>query len=257
VVSRAIVAEAARTNTDCVFLDLTNLNPDFVKARFPTISERCSSYGIDIWRDLIPVQVSVHFMMGGMRTNLRAETSVRGLYACGEVACTGVHGANRLASNSLLESLVFGVRAALTAAGDMDTKLPATVTRMKYRRKSIIPAHEVTSQPVRGNGTPGHAVPAEIRRSIRNVMWEKVGIIRRAEMLEEAHVSLRKYSSLQPTIRSEFELQNMLILSRLIADSALLRQESRGAHYRSDYPNRDDTQWRRHLTFQRTENTQL
>jgi L-aspartate oxidase len=129
IVSRAIVAETARTNSECVFLDLTHLDSTFIKRRFPTISERCSSYGIDISRDLIPVQVSAHFMMGGVKTNLRGETNVRGLYACGEVACTGVHGANRLASNSLLESLVFSVRATSAAAENRSGKFGCQTAR--------------------------------------------------------------------------------------------------------------------------------
>jgi len=237
VVSRAIVAETARTNTECVFLDLTHLDPEFIKRRFPTISERCGSYGINISRDLIPVQVSAHFMMGGVKTNLRAETNVRGLYACGEVACTGVHGANRLASNSLLESLVFGVRAASAAAENVDTKLPATRLDIKRRRSRRGSKQEDLT---------------EIRRTIRSLMWDKVGIIRNAEALQEALAYLQKHTEPQPTTRSGFELQNMLDLSRLMIDGALVRQESRGAHYRSDYPNRDDTHWQRHITFQNT-----
>ena len=236
VVSRAVIAETARTNTECVFLDLKNMDPMFIKRRFPTISKRCNSYGIDISRELIPVQASAHFMMGGVKTNLRAETNVRGLYACGEVACTGVHGANRLASNSLLETFVFSVRAASAAAENVNTKLPATKLKIKHRRK-----HRRSER----------ANLAGIRESIRSLMWEKVGIIRSAEMLQEALDYLQKYTDLQPTTRSGFELQNMLALSRLITDGALVRQESRGAHYRSDYPNRDDLHWHRHITFRR------
>jgi L-aspartate oxidase len=236
VVSRAVVAETTRTNADCVFLDLRHLDPKLIERRFPTISERCGDYGIDISRDLIPVQASAHFMMGGVKTTLKAETNVRGLYACGEVACTGVHGANRLASNSLLETIVFSVRAASTAVENMDAKLPAAGLKIKYQRKS-----ERAEQP---------NLP-EIRKSVRNLMWEKVGIVRSAETLQEALACLQEYADLQPTTRDAFELQNMLDLSHLIVDSALTRQESRGAHYRSDYPTRDDTHWGRHITFQR------
>lgn len=237
VVSRAVVAEAVRTDSECVFLDLRHLNPALIKRRFPTINERLNGYDIDMCRELVPVQASAHFMMGGIKTNLRAETNIRGLYACGEVACTGVHGANRLASNSLLETLVFSVRASAAAAESIDTKLPATALKMKYKKK-----HYEAEQ---------MDLPA-LRDSICNLMWEKVGIIRNGEILQEALAYLQKYTDLQPTMRSGFELQNMLEISRLVADAAIVRQESRGAHYRSDYPERDDVRWHRHITFQKT-----
>jgi L-aspartate oxidase len=242
VVSRAIVAEVERTNSSCVFLDLTHLRSEFIKGRFPTIYERCSSYGLDIARDLIPVNVSVHFMMGGIKTNLQAETNIRGLYACGEAACTSVHGANRLASNSLLEGLVFGVRAAFAAVSDIETKIPAAVFKMKHRMRPM----------------KSEQIDADIvRELIQDLMWEEVGIIRDGEMLQHALDSLTEYTNLpdpQPATRNDFELQNMLDLAGLIAKGALIRQESRGAHYRSDYPYRDDSKWHRHITFKSTVN---
>ncbi|MBM3212374.1 L-aspartate oxidase, partial [Candidatus Poribacteria bacterium] len=234
VVSRAIVAETIKTNTECVFLDLRHLDPVFIKNRFPTINERCSNYNIDISKDLIPVQASAHFMMGGVKTNLKAETNIINLYACGEVACTGVHGANRLASNSLLESLVFSVRAAISAAENMKDRIPDSVFNMKSQTK-----HEIWR----------NLKSDEIRRSVRKVMWEKVGIFRNLEMLQQAMESIQKTPYLKPATRNEFEFQNMLSLSNLIIYSAILRQESRGAHYRSDYPNRDDNKWNCHIIF--------
>jgi L-aspartate oxidase len=239
VVSRAVMAETARTNAECVFLDLKHLDAELVKRRFPTIGERCSSYGIDISKDLIPVQASAHFMMGGVKTNLKAETNVTGLYACGEVACTGVHGANRLASNSLLETLVFSVRAASAAVENLAVEFPATGLKIEHRKK---------------RGGSKRADPAEIRKSIRSLMWEKVGIVRSAEALQEALTHLQKHADLQPATRNDSETQNMLDVSRLIAHAAFIRQESRGAHYRSDYPNRDNVQWNRHITFVKTAN---
>ena len=236
VVSRAIVAETEKTNAKCVFLDLMHLDPKFVRQRFPTISERCKSYGIDIARELIPVQVSAHFMMGGVKTNLRAETNVKGLYACGEVACIGVHGANRLASNSLLESLVFSVRAASSAAENASTE-PHVLT------------HQIAHRRIGERSTQVDI--AEIRESIRALMWEKAGIIRSDDTLQEALDQVRKYANLQPITRNGFELQNMLDFSRLIIEGSLVRQESRGAHYRSDCPNRDDNHWHRHITFRK------
>ncbi|HGE70204.1 TPA: L-aspartate oxidase [Candidatus Poribacteria bacterium] len=236
VVSRAIVAETTKTNTKCVYLDLRHLDADFIKNRFPTISEKCSNYGIDISKDLIPVQVSAHFMMGGVKTNLNAETNIKGLYACGEVACTGVHGANRLASNSLLESLVFGVRAAKSAVNDIDIEIPNSIFSLKYKRE------ENLSSNIDFN---------VFRASIQDTMWEKVGIIRNKEQLEEAIAFFDQYGDLNPKARSNFEVQNMLDIAKLIAESALIREESRGAHYRSDYPYQDNDNWNRHIIFAR------
>jgi len=236
IVSRAIVAETLRTNTECVYLDLRHLDAEFIKSRFPTISEKCSNYGIDISKDLIPVQASAHFMMGGVKTNLNAETNIKGLYACGEVACTGVHGANRLASNSLLESLVFGVRATSSALENLNIKVPESVFKIKYQRK---------------NDISENIDHFKIRESIQETMWEKVGIVRYADQLKEAITFFDQYTDLYPTARSSFEAQNMLDIARLIADGALIRQESRGAHYRSDFPALDDENWHRHITFTR------
>ena len=238
VVSRAIVAETAKTNTECVFLDLRHLDADFVKGRFPTISQRCGSYGIDIARDLIPVNVSAHFMMGGVKTDIRAATNVRGLYACGEVACVGVHGANRLASNSLLETFVFSVRAAAGAVQNASNKLPAAGLKISHQRKAKAPEQMGTT--------------AETINAIRALMWDKVGIVRIQEELQAASTWVEEHADVQPATRSSFELQNMLHLSHLITHGALAREESRGAHYRSDYSQRDDVRWRRHITFQRT-----
>jgi L-aspartate oxidase len=237
VVSRAVAAETERTDSECVFLDLRHLNPALIKRRFPTINERLRGYDIDMCKELIPVQASAHFMMGGVKTNLRAETNIRGLYACGEVACTGVHGANRLASNSLLETLVFSVRAASAAAEDINTKIPDVILRMKYGKE-----REEVAQPDM----------QAIRDSICNLMWDDVGIVRNAETLKDALARLPQYTDLRPAMRSGFELQNMLEVSLLVTDAALVRQESRGAHYRSDYPERDDVHWHKHITFQRT-----
>jgi len=236
IVSRAIVAETLKTNTECVYLDLRRLDAKFIRNRFPTISEKCKNYGIDISRDLIPVQASAHFMMGGVKTNLNAETNIKGLYACGEVACTGVHGANRLASNSLLESLVFGVRATLSALENLNIKVPESVFKIKHQRKSDI------------SENMDHLT---IRESIQETMWENVGIVRNEDQLKEAIAFFDQYTDLNPTTRISFEVQNMLDISRLIADGALIRQESRGAHYRSDYPTLDDENWHRHVTFVR------
>lgn len=236
VVSRAIAAETKKTNAECVYLDLRHLDAEFIKGRFPTINERCAGYGVDISREPIPVNVSAHFMMGGVKTDVQAETNVRGLYACGEVACVGVHGANRLASNSLLETLVFSVRAAARAVEYVNSNPPVTVPNIRHQKKAR---------------TPEQVELVEIRKALRDLMWEKVGIIREQEELQEALTWVREREDLQLTTRSGLELQNMLHLARIMVDGALIREESRGAHCRSDYPHRDDVRWRRHVTFQR------
>jgi L-aspartate oxidase len=238
VVSRAIIEETERTDTECVFLDLRHLDAKFIKERFPTISEKCSSYGIDISKDLIPVQASAHFMMGGVKTNIEAETNIKGLYACGEVACTKVHGANRLASNSLLETLVFSVRAASSAIHDIHDDLPESVFRIKGQSKDT---------------TPSQIDIAEARRTIRELMWENVGIVRNAEILQDAICEVKQYKKFQPEDRDGFELYNMQNLASLIIEAAIIREESRGAHYRSDYPHQDDICWKRHIVFRRYE----
>ncbi|MBD3183302.1 L-aspartate oxidase [Candidatus Poribacteria bacterium] len=235
VVSRAILEETTKTNTECVYLDLRHLDSELIKIRFPNISERCLGYGIDISKDLVPVQVSAHFMMGGIKTNEDGETNLKGLYACGEVACTGVHGANRLASNSLLETLVFSVRAANSA----------------NQGRLEVPQKVLTLKNISNQKTDKDQNIAKIRNSIRKLMWDKVGIIRNADALKQAISHLGKYVDIKPKTREGFELQNMLDLSRLITYAALVRQESRGAHYRSDFPERDDKLWNRHITFRR------
>lgn len=236
VVSRAIAAETAKTGAECVYLDLRHLNAEFVINRFPTINERCSSYGIDMSSDLIPVQVSAHFMMGGVKTNINAETNIENLYACGEVACVGVHGANRLASNSLLETFVFSVRAANGAAENASNIPSMSNIKIKHKRKAKADDQEKLT---------------ETRKLIRELMWDKVGIVRNQEDLQEALIWVEKNLDIYAPTRDGLELQNMAQLASLIIDGALERKESRGAHCRSDYPKLDDDQWQRHITFQR------
>ncbi|HIE30522.1 TPA: L-aspartate oxidase [Candidatus Poribacteria bacterium] len=236
VVSRAILQEMRRTKSDCVYLDVTHLKADFIKKRFPTINKTCASYGVDITEELIPVQSAAHFMMGGVKTDIKAATNLKGLYACGEVACTGVHGANRLASNSLLEGLVFGARAGKYAA-----EYAKTVSKTELENLSIR-----CDIPRRKEDIDINA----FKSKIQNIMWERAGIVRDGEGLTEAKQELERLAHDTTELdKSELELQNMLQTAQLIVQSAFQRTESRGGHYRIDYPERDDVNWNRHLIF--------
>jgi L-aspartate oxidase len=230
VVTRAIHAEMKATGATNVFLDMTHLNADYLIRRFPRIYRTCKDLGIDITGDPIPVSPAAHYIMGGVKTDLWGATNVPGLFAAGETACTGVHGANRLASNSLLEGLVFGERAGLAAA--------------RYARKHFNRTISVPSLSMKGKaGEKNVAFPAagvaDIRTSLRRLMWEKVGIVRNKKELTAALRQLREWDRrLKNTVpdRNIFELKNMITTSILITRSALLREGSVGAHFRSDFP---------------------
>ncbi len=232
-VARAIVSEMVKTKAKHVYLDLTHLDADFVKRRFPQIYSTCLQFNSDITTDLIPVSPAAHYIMGGVKTNLIGETTVSGLFAAGEVACTGVHGANRLASNSLLEGLVFGARAGSSA--------------LKYTDSVSI---EDSVQPFDKETTPTDAFDLkDIRNSLRHMMWEKAGIIRCRESLSNAKDRLRQWT---PVMNADFlsreglELKNMLTCAHLIIETALLREGSIGAHYRSDFQEKSEY-WQKHI----------
>jgi L-aspartate oxidase len=240
IVSRAIISEMVKTKSAHVYLDLTHLNKDFVSKRFPRISLTCKMYGINITDDLIPVSPAAHYIMGGVSTDLNGSTSLRGLYAAGEVACTGVHGANRLASNSLLEGLVFGARAGKAAALD---------------RAEIKHGGHETDEPEITNRASEHSRQdlLGIRKDLQKLMWDRVGIIRCSESLSAAKQRLTEWSPfVQGTSsnRDEQELKNMLTVAGLITESAIQRKGSVGAHYRSDYPGEGED-WRSHRTFKK------
>ena len=240
-VSRAIVREEARTGRP-VFLSLRSLDPDYVHARFPLIAEACRRAGLDLARDRIPVGPAAHYVMGGVVTDLDGRTTVPGLFAAGEVACTGVHGANRLASNSLLEGLVFGARAGRAIKSDAGG-LPA-------------PARTETA----AAGLPAVARSAKLGAlsvsRIRDLMWTNVGLFRTAGALRVAADELESFwrvatdrirGGAQLTVE-DWKAANLLTVARLIARAALRRQESRGAHYRDDYPERDDIHWKKRIS---------
>ena len=214
VVARAIVNEMEHTGAPHVFLDLTHLDEGFVRKRFPRIYQTCLRYGVDITAEPAPVHPAAHYAMGGVRTDLDGRGSLPGLYAAGEVACTGVHGANRLASNSLLEGVVFGARAGAA---------------MRERAGAAMPRHA---------SAPERLFPCATEQEIRNLAWRNCGIIRHAEGLQAASDRLESVPlSPNPAAgRAEHELRNLHEVALLIARSALARKESRGAHYRLDFP---------------------
>lgn len=227
VVSRAIMSRMVHTHSSYVYLDLTHLDGDFVKRRFPRIYTTCLQYDIDITKYPIPVSPAAHYLMGGVKTDLHGATSIPGLYAAGEVACTGVHGANRLASNSLLEGLVYGYRAGCKASGHAGEAF--TLKRLGV--------------PVRIGAEPEYVNIEEIRTAIRRVMWEKVGIIRCDVSLREASTELDRHCEILGKdfiSRRGLELKNILTVASLITRAAIDRKGSVGAHYRSDFKERGE-----------------
>lgn len=241
-VTRAIVSELVKTNAKYVYLDLTHLDKDFIKKRFPLIYATCLQYNIDITEDPVPVSPAAHYIMGGVYTNMDGETSIKGLFAAGEVACTGVHGANRLASNSLLEGLVYGARTGRRAAKYIDEGNIDTV---------------ITSGPKDVKGSSGSAPPFDIektRSTLRQLMWNKVGIIRCEESLSIAKKWLDRKKFIMEIpfqTRRGFELKNMLTVSYLITEAALFRKGSVGAHFRSDCREKGE-HWQKHTACQKT-----
>lgn len=233
VVARAIAheLEVCRLKEPVAYLDLTHLKENHIKSRFPRIYETCLKYNVDITVDLIPIRPAAHYVMGGVRTDLHGRSSLGGLYAAGETACTGVHGANRLASNSLLEGLVYGARA-------------AEAMRQQPQKSQLSPPHTTTSA-VAGNST---CEVEDLIHQIQQNMWEKVGIVRTRLGLTEALKFLEGTANRLPAMdsRRRCEAHNLHSVATLIARSALARLESRGAHYRLDYPAHDDLKFRKH-----------
>jgi L-aspartate oxidase len=243
VVTRAIRTEMGRTESTHVYLDMTHLNADYIMKRFPRIYATCKDFGIDITQEPIPVSPAAHYIMGGVQTDLWGSTTVPGLFAAGETACTGVHGANRLASNSLLEGLVYGERAGLAAA-----------RYAKKRNGGSKPVSRALSRPITvdGMGMFPQDITA-VRTALRKLMWEKVGIVRNRKDLSAALRQLKKWERLlkKPRLdRSVLELKNMITASALITHSALLREGSVGAHFRSDFPSKGRN-WRKRTVITR------
>ncbi len=258
VVARSIVRESARTPGG-VFLTLAHLDVN-VRDRFPTIAAACRRVGLDLAKDAIPVGPAAHYVMGGIDTDEWARTSLPGLYAAGETACTGVHGANRLASNSLLEGLVFGARAAAAMQQELNAAAPKS-DRVGVRgsrlgaRSARRPVRAPSPEPRQRSSSPEPRAPSP--DEIRDIMWTSAGLFRTREGLEAAVARLdAAHAAHRATLSSsasadDCRVFSLTLVARLIARAALRREESRGGHYREDFPARDDLHWKVHLTDQR------
>ena len=251
VVSRAIQIEMDLTGFPCVFLDITHKPKEFILERFPTISDTTKRYGLDINVDLIPVRPGAHFMMGGIRTDTDTHTNLKGLYACGEVACTGVHGANRLASNSLLECLVYGARAGTNA-------VVFARSQPDHPPNIPLPSNVGSSlTPIADEAAETHTEAT--KNAIQEALWEYVSIERNGEDLQKTLAELQDLATDLGDVLTSPELKdiamietvNMLNVAVMITQSALTRTESRGAHYRADFPTQDDTAWQRRVLITR------
>jgi L-aspartate oxidase len=227
-VSRAITSQMAKTRQGCVYLDLSHLPASLVRERFPHIGKVCAYFGLDITTDLIPVRPGAHYMIGGLTVDAQGQTTLPALWAAGEVTSSGLHGANRLASNSLLEGLVFGLstgKGASVNAKNQPDQFAALPVSSQFSEKP----HDETELNL-----------ADVRNALTSLMWRNVGIRRDEEGLKDAadqvnfwhrYVALHEFST-----PPGWELQNMLLVARLMIDSAAERRESRGVHFRSDYP---------------------
>jgi L-aspartate oxidase len=245
VVSRAILAQMRKTESTHVHLDVRHFEKAYFAKRFPWINELLESFDIDISRDLIPVRPSAHYMIGGVKTDSSSKTSVENLYACGEIASTGLHGANRLGSNSLLEGLVFGKIAGQVVS--QSTK--ATAAHLKHPLiKHQIPHSDRTRLDA-----------ADVRNSLRALMWRNVGITRSDQPLSETREIIRfwqRYVMDKVFDSAEgWECQNMLTVCRLMAQSAQKRRESRGVHFRRDFPDSDDKRFKKHIEISKDSRT--
>jgi L-aspartate oxidase len=232
-----------KTRHPNVYLDLSHLDPNFVRRRFPGIDAACRKFGLDITRDRIPVRPGAHYMIGGCTVDAEGRTTVPGLWAAGEVTSTGLHGANRLASNSLLEGLVYGAH-----AGEGASRVAAQMPD-DFRALPIVNAS--LQQPLE------HLDLDDIRNSLKSLMWRSVSVQRDREHLDEAtetishwqrYVLARQFDELRG-----WELQNMLTVSAVMVAAAGQRDETRGVHLRTDFPQLDDARWKKHICFRRRE----
>jgi L-aspartate oxidase len=234
IVARAIDHEMKRLGVDCLYLDISHKPASFIKDHFPMVYEKCRDFGFDLTKERVPVVPAAHFMCGGIVTDLNGQTDIQGLYAVGEVACTGLHGANRIASNSLLECLVISA----SAGQDILRALP-----------SIPQPHDVPDWDETGiTDSDEEVVVSHNWHEMRTFMWDYVGIVRTTKRLERAQrrvqMLLHEISEYYGQFRvtpNLLELRNLAVVADLIVRSALARRESRGLHYTLDYPKTDTT----------------
>jgi L-aspartate oxidase len=243
VVSRAIAAEMEKADGGPVYLDISHLPADRVQSRFPTIYSFCRQYGLDITKEPVPVAPAAHYMMGGVKIDTWGRTNIRGLYACGEAACSAVHGANRLASNSLLDTLVFAQRLVASSLGhapELVEPEPEQNVVATLRPRKLVCA----------------SMPSLSRQALQDLMWRNVGINRHgARLLLAARILYAWQRTMpQPADQPGYELSNMVLLSRLMVEGALLRQESRGSHFREDFPD-TSPDWEKHVILVKEEVT--
>jgi L-aspartate oxidase len=241
IVSRAIVTQMEKTQHPCVYLVMNHLDPALVRKRFPGIAAACLKFGIDITKDRIPVRPGAHYMIGGVTVDLVGRTSIPGLWAAGEVTSSGLHGANRLASNSLLEGLVYGAHAG-AGASKVALEMTDDFHALPLENPAVAPIDETLDL-------------EDIRNSLKALMWRAAGVRRSGEMLQDAQQQVQQWQryvlSRQFEDPAGWELQNMLTICGVVIEAALAREESRGTHQRTDFPATDDAHWNRHLTFQR------
>jgi L-aspartate oxidase len=237
IVARAIFQEMKETGSDHVSLRLAQLDPETIRRRFPVIYKTCLERGLDITKDNIPVAPAAHYFMGGIKTDVNGKTDIASLYAAGECAALGVHGANRLASNSLLDGLVFGHRAALTAKNETQA----------------VGNFSFDSNPLGQTNLSADKIQ-RLKLTIKSCMWNEVGIVRSADSLLRSFKIMQDLSrqlTFSAASKDEIELKNMHLVAWLITRAAFDRKESRGAHYRSDFPTHSDVDWQRHLVYKK------
>jgi len=237
IVSQAIVEQMHRTHRPCVYLDMSHLDADRVRKRFPGIAESCREFGIDIAVDRIPVRPGAHYMIGGVHVDDHGRSTLPGLWAAGEATSSGLHGANRLASNSLLEGLVYGARAG-EGASQLALAEPDTYQAIPLTNPSAVPSRE-------------HLDLQDVRNALKSLMWRAAGVRREGRELAEALHTIEQWS--RYALNKQFvdpdgwELQNMLTVASVMVEAAHRREESRGVHARADFPGRDDRHWQRRL----------